>query len=231
MKKLFLSFLGLMMTVAPATVLAKAPESMDFAETKARTITRIERRMYKVDVINDRLAYTEYIDQGVIDSISAELNEAYASLSAIKIEIDNVDNFEDLISILESIKTHYEKYRPWVVKGQSVLAMNRDYRRNAIFERNKERANKIADKLESEGHDVSEVRTLISSAESLDEEAMKNAKSAYEKSQSLEWTGDIYTFRPQVKEIREGFTESKDLYIDVGKVIGEVFKLLKSIGA
>ena len=166
MKKLALFAFSLIF-VLPSVAFGATGDRLKQADpTKLQNLgaSMVDKRVTTITKYDSALAKTKYISEPTLTAIRGELNKITSELSSLKAKIMNETDIPTLRADVKSIVTNYRVYQVFLPQSAGIVAVDRMRAYSTKLDEVSTKIGAKADEVEGQGKDVSEVRSLLSSA-------------------------------------------------------------------
>ena len=166
MKKLALFAFSLIF-VLPSVAFGATGDRLKQADpTKLQNLgaSMVDKRVTTITKYDSALAKTKYISEPTLTAIRGELNKITGELSSLKAKIMNETDIPTLRADVKSIVTNYRVYQVFLPQSAGIVAVDRMRAYSTKLDEVSTKIGAKADEVEGQGKDVSEVRSLLSSA-------------------------------------------------------------------
>lgn len=162
MKKLFISLI-LLSLVAPLAVQG-AERTWDAGKLQELGASMIDKRVALITKYDTGLSQTKYISDTILSQVRGELSRVQGELEALKTKIAGEEDIATLKADVKSVITNYRIYSVFLPQSAGIVASDRLRTLQAKLNELKAKISSKADELEAAGKDVTEIRSLLTTA-------------------------------------------------------------------
>jgi predicted nucleic acid-binding Zn-ribbon protein len=166
MKRLTILAFSLLLAIPSVAFGAPGDRLKQADPTKLQNLgaSMVDKRVTAITKYDSALAKTKYISEPTLNAVRGELSRIKNELTSLKEKIMNETDMPTLRADVKSIATNYRVYQVFLPQSAGIVAVDRMKAYSAKLDEISTKIEAKTNELEGQGKDVSEVRSLLSSA-------------------------------------------------------------------